>query len=119
MEVPGRGVKSELQPPAHTTATATQDLSGTCDLHHSSWHQQILNSLREARELNMHPREYQSGLLALSHNGYSQDYLILNLNLIEILIHSTSHNIYVAPTLCSGTTTHNMFILLDLTTWPK
>jgi len=33
MEVPGLGVESELQLPAYTTATATQDLSRVCDLH--------------------------------------------------------------------------------------
>ena len=35
MEVPKLGVKLELQPPVYTTATATQDLSCVCDLHHS------------------------------------------------------------------------------------
>ena len=36
MEVPRRGVRSELQLPAYTTATATPDSSLVCDLHHSS-----------------------------------------------------------------------------------
>ena len=36
MEVPRLGVDSELQVLAYTTATATQDLSLICDLHHSS-----------------------------------------------------------------------------------
>ena len=36
MEVPRLGVKSELQLPAFTTATATPDSSYTCDLYHSS-----------------------------------------------------------------------------------
>ena len=31
MEVPRLGVESELQLPAYTTATATQDLSRACD----------------------------------------------------------------------------------------
>ena len=43
MEVPRLGVELELQPPAYTTGTATQDLSHVCDLHHSSWQHQILN----------------------------------------------------------------------------
>ena len=43
MEVPRLGVKSELQLLAWATATAMQDLS--CDLHHSSWQQWILNLL--------------------------------------------------------------------------
>ena len=47
--IPGLGVKSELQLLASATATATQDLSGICDLHHSSPQGQILNPLSEAR----------------------------------------------------------------------
>ena len=50
MEVPGLGVKSELQLPACTTATAMQNLSRICNLHHSSWQCQILNPLSEARD---------------------------------------------------------------------
>jgi len=42
MEVPRLGVKSELQLPAHSTATATRDPSRVCDLHHSSQQRQIL-----------------------------------------------------------------------------
>ena len=34
----------------HHTATATWDPSRVCDLHHSSWQRQILNSLSEARD---------------------------------------------------------------------
>jgi len=50
MEVPRLGVKSELQLPAYTTATATPDPSRVCDLHHSSPHSRILNPLSEARD---------------------------------------------------------------------
>ena len=50
MEVPRLGIESELQLPAFTTATATQDLSHICDLHHSSWQRQILDPPREARD---------------------------------------------------------------------
>ena len=50
MEVPRLGVKSELQLLA--TATATGDLGCACDLHPSSWHRQILNSLSKARDGN-------------------------------------------------------------------
>ena len=50
MEVPRLGVKSELQLPAYTTATATWDLSNICDLHHSSQQHQMLNPLSEARD---------------------------------------------------------------------
>ena len=48
MEVPRLGVKSELQLPAHTTATAMLDLSCVCHLHHSSWQRWILNPLSKA-----------------------------------------------------------------------
>ena len=50
MEVFRLEVKSELQPPAYTTATATQDPSHVCDLHHSSGQCWILNPLGEARD---------------------------------------------------------------------
>ena len=50
MEVLRLGVELELQLPAWTTATATQDLSHVFDLHHSSWQRQILNPLSETRD---------------------------------------------------------------------
>ena len=50
MEVPRLGVESQLQPPAYTTATATCDLSGVCDRHHSSRQCRILNPLSKARD---------------------------------------------------------------------
>ena len=51
MEVPGLGVKSELQLPDYITATATPDPSHVCDLHHSSRQRWIiLNLLSEARD---------------------------------------------------------------------
>ena len=43
------GVELELQLPADTSATATQDRSHICDLHHGSQQHQILNSLSKAR----------------------------------------------------------------------
>ena len=43
MEVPRLGVELELQLPAFTTATATQDPSRICDLYHSSRQCRILN----------------------------------------------------------------------------
>ena len=49
-EVPRLGVKSELQLPAYDTATATQDLSWVCNLHHSSRHLRILNPLSKAMD---------------------------------------------------------------------
>ena len=50
MEVPRPGVKSELQIPAYTTATAIPDPSHIWDLHHSLWQRQILNPLCQARD---------------------------------------------------------------------
>ena len=50
MEVPRLRVKSELQRPAYTTATRTEDLSCICDLHHSSQQCRIPNPLSEARD---------------------------------------------------------------------
>ena len=50
MEVPRLGVESELQLLVYTTATATQNRSHICKLHHSSWQPWILNPLSEARE---------------------------------------------------------------------
>ena len=48
--IPRPGVKLELWLPAYATATATQDPSCICDLHHSSQQHQILNPLSEARD---------------------------------------------------------------------
>ena len=50
MEVPRLGVKSELELLAYTTATAMQDPSCVCKLHHSSWKRRILNPLSKARD---------------------------------------------------------------------
>ena len=49
-EVPCLGVKSELQLPAYSTTTATQDPSQIFNPHHSSQQHQILNPLSEARD---------------------------------------------------------------------
>ena len=50
LKVPRLEVKSELQLPTYTTATAMLDQSWVCKLHHSSWQSQILNPLSEARD---------------------------------------------------------------------
>ena len=50
MEVPRLGVASELQLPAHTTATATPDPSCVSDLRYSSRQEWILNPLSKARD---------------------------------------------------------------------
>jgi len=50
MDVPRLGVKSELQLPAYTTATAMQDPNHTCHLHCRLWQPWILNPLSKARD---------------------------------------------------------------------
>ena len=78
MEIPRLGVKSELQLPAYTTATATPDLRYICDLHHSFWQCWILNPLSKARDwihILMDPRWV---LNPLSHNGNSSFSLFLS-----------------------------------------
>ena len=50
MKIPRLGDESELQQLTYTTATETPDLSGICDLHHSSWQHQILKPLSKVRD---------------------------------------------------------------------
>ena len=50
MEVPRLGVKSEVQLPAYTTATATPDLSRIFDLRYNSQQRCIPNPLSKARD---------------------------------------------------------------------
>ena len=50
MEVSRLGVQLELQLQVYTTATASQDPSLVCNLHHSSLQHQIFNPLSEARD---------------------------------------------------------------------
>ena len=50
MEIPGLGVELEMQLPTYATATAMQDMSRICELHHSSGQHWILNPLSEARD---------------------------------------------------------------------
>ena len=50
MEIPRLGLKMELQLLVYATATAMQDLSCICNLHHRPWQHQILNPLRGARD---------------------------------------------------------------------
>ena len=50
MEVSRLGVELELQLPAYTTDTAAPVLNSVCNLHHSSWHCWILNTLSKARD---------------------------------------------------------------------
>ena len=55
MEVPRLGLQSDLQLPAYARATATQDPSRICTLHHSSWQRQIFNPMSKARDQTRNP----------------------------------------------------------------
>ena len=70
MEVPRLGVTSELQLLAWATATATQDPSHACDLHHSSQQCRILNPKSGARDRTC-ILDTSQVLNPLSHNGNS------------------------------------------------
>ena len=52
MEVLRLGVGSELQQLVYTTATATQDLSHVCELHHS------YKPTKRGQGSNLHPHGY-------------------------------------------------------------
>ena len=71
MEVPRLGVRSELQLPACTTATATPDPSHGYDLHQSSRQCPIFNSLNEARDGTCILMDTSRIHNLLSHNGNS------------------------------------------------
>ena len=58
MEVPRLEVELELTLPAYAIATATQDLSHICDLHHSLQQSQIFNLTERGQRLNLHPHGY-------------------------------------------------------------
>ena len=57
MEAPRPGVESKLQLPTYTIATATQDPSCICNLHHSSWQRPIPNPPSEARDRTCIPMD--------------------------------------------------------------
>ena len=78
MEVPRLRVTSKLQLPAYTTATATQDLSCVCDLHHSSCQGWILTPLSEARDQTRLLMDSSWVCNLLSHNRNSSVRPFLN-----------------------------------------
>ena len=86
MEFPRRGVESELQLLAYTTATAMADLSCICDLHHRSWQCWILNPLSEARDQTHNPMDTSWVHNPLNHNGNSS-FLIFYIKKLLFLIH--------------------------------
>ena len=75
MEIPRLGVEVELQLLAYTTATAIQDLSQVCKLHHSSQQREILNLM--SKGLNLHLHRCQSDSFPLSHAGNSKAVIII------------------------------------------
>ena len=77
MEIPRLWVELELQLLAYTTATAMQNLSCICDLHHSSRQRQILNPLSQARDRTQILMDTSRVCNQLSHNGNSPK-VILN-----------------------------------------
>ena len=62
VEVPRLGVRSQLQLPTCTTATAMPEPSCVCDLRHSSWQHWILNPLGKAMD-QTHNLMAPSGIL--------------------------------------------------------
>ena len=82
MLVPRLGGESELQLPAYTTATAMQDLSRVCDLHHSSQQHRILNPLSETRDRTRNLMDTMSGLFPLHHNESSELCSLFSLGLV-------------------------------------
>ena len=72
MEVPRLRVESELQLLTYTIATATQDLSQVCDLHHSSRQQWIINPLSGDRDQTRILMDTSQVHNLLNHNGNSQ-----------------------------------------------
>ena len=74
MEVPRLGVKLQLQLPAYTTVTATQDPSHILDLHSNLWQCQILTPRSKARDRTHSLMETSEILNPLSHHRNSWDY---------------------------------------------
>ena len=77
-DVPGLGFELELQLPAYSTATGTQDLGNTCDLHHSLWQRQTLYPPSEARARTRIPMDTSQILTPLSHDGNPSSSTLIN-----------------------------------------
>ena len=80
MEVPRLGFELELQLLAFTTATATatQDPSRVCNLHHSLWQHWVLNPLSKARDQTCILTDASQIHFLLSHYGNSIFFLLFN-----------------------------------------
>ena len=77
MEVPRLEVKWELQLPACATATAMQDLSCVCDLHHSSRQHRILDPPSKARDQTRILMDPGRVGVTLSHEGNSHIFVLI------------------------------------------
>ena len=80
MEVPRLGVKLEPRMPAYATATAMQDPSHICSLHHSSWQCWILNPLSEARNQTSTLMETSRVYFCCTTTGTPQSYIFIPYN---------------------------------------
>ena len=79
LEVPRLGVKSELQLPDYARATAMLDPSYIFELHCSLWQCWILNPLSEARDWTHIFMDINQVPNLLSHNGNSEDFLLIKI----------------------------------------
>ena len=73
MEVPRLGVKSELQLPAYTTATATPDLAPSVTYTTAHGDAGSL-PIDQGHRSNPNPHKYQLGLIPRSHSGNSSSF---------------------------------------------
>ena len=89
MEVPRLTVESELQLPAHATATATQDPSRVCNLHHSSRQRRIPNPLSNARDRTRNLMVPSRIRYPLSHDGNS---LVLIIKFLTIILKDVTND---------------------------
>ena len=90
-KVPWLGVKLALQLLGYATATAVQDLSCICDLHHSSLQCWILNPLSGARDRSHILMDTSQVHNPLSHNWNCPEKSVLRVNyLIYYSLHCIS-----------------------------
>ena len=102
MEVPRLGVEWELQLPAYTTATATQDPSRVCSLHHSSRQRRILNPRSKARDRTCNFMVPSRIHQPLSHDGNSSSVLLRSCPMSEMTQLSLRKPMPGDRSLCSG-----------------
>ena len=86
MEVPGLGIKLELQLPVYATAIVIPDLSWVCDLCYSSQQCQILNPPSKIRDQTRILMDTSQAFNLLSHNGNSLGFFFFFLLMFICLI---------------------------------